>query len=76
LGGTGAQWTATLVMLGVCAFTALPLVMGLLVEKFVLPKIEDSQWYLPLQTTTWALYAVCIFIFVRMDAGDFIYFQF
>jgi D-alanyl-lipoteichoic acid acyltransferase DltB (MBOAT superfamily) len=76
LGGTGAQWTATLVMLGVCAFTALPLILGLLVEKFVLPKIEDSQWYLPLQTTTWALYAVCIFIFVRMDAGDFIYFQF
>jgi D-alanyl-lipoteichoic acid acyltransferase DltB (MBOAT superfamily) len=75
-GGTHEQWVATVVMLTMAAVTGLPLIIGLCVQRFVIPKIENSPWYLPVQTTTWAIFAVCMFIFVRVDAGDFIYFQF
>jgi D-alanyl-lipoteichoic acid acyltransferase DltB (MBOAT superfamily) len=70
------QWVATAVMLGVVAAVSAPLIIALLVDRFVRPKLVDTMWYLPLQTTTWALYAVGMFIFVRQTTNDFIYFQF
>jgi alginate O-acetyltransferase complex protein AlgI len=73
---TSAEWVATAVMLTVTFATALPLVLGLIFDRFVLPKIERFEWWLPVQTTTWAFYALCFYVFVRMDAIDFIYFQF
>ena len=45
-------------------------------EKTLLPRIRASRWYVPYQTTLWALYVVGIFLFVRVSANDFIYFQF
>jgi D-alanyl-lipoteichoic acid acyltransferase DltB (MBOAT superfamily) len=76
LAGTSAQWLAATVMLAMVAVTAAPLVAGLLVEKYVLPDLEEREWFLPVETATWAAFAVAIFLFVRVDGGDFIYFQF
>jgi D-alanyl-lipoteichoic acid acyltransferase DltB (MBOAT superfamily) len=73
---TPEQRVATAVMLAVTAFTAAPLVLGLVFQKLIQPKIQESEWYLPLQTTAWAAFAVGIFLFVRVGASDFIYFQF
>ncbi len=70
------QWIAASVVLAVALVSATPLLVGLGVEKWVLPRIEKSVWYFPAQTTTWALFAVALFTFVRMSANDFIYFQF
>ncbi len=76
LGGTPDQMVAVVVMLAVTGVTALPLILGLCFEKFVAPRIDASPWYLPLQTTSWAAIAIALYVFVRMDAADFIYFQF
>jgi len=76
LGGTEAQWIAAASMLGVCLVCAAPLVVAVTLEKLVVPHIEEKPWYLPVQTTMWAVYAVAMFIFVRVTQNDFIYFQF
>lgn len=73
---TEAQSVAATVMLAVTAAAATPLVLGLLFQVYVQPKIQDSPWYLPLQTTAWAAFAVAVFIFARGGSSDFIYFQF
>lgn len=70
------EWVATWIMLGVCGFTAAPLVAVLLWERFVLPRLKDSAWHLPVQTSGWALIALAIFVFHRNVGNDFIYFQF
>lgn len=71
-----AQWITTVAMLGVCALAAAPLLLALVVQRFVVPRLEATVWYLPLQTTLWAGLAVSFFFFGRMSAMDFIYFQF
>ncbi|MDP2309119.1 MAG: MBOAT family O-acyltransferase [Pseudomonadota bacterium] len=76
LAATADEWVATVVMLTMVVATATPLVLALLAERFVLPRLSTSGWYLPVQTTVWAGFAVCFYIFVRMDAVDFLYFQF
>jgi D-alanyl-lipoteichoic acid acyltransferase DltB (MBOAT superfamily) len=71
-----AEWVATTVMLAVALAAATPLLLGLAFDRYVLPRVERSEWWLPVQTTTWAFYALCFYMFVRMDAIEFIYFQF
>jgi alginate O-acetyltransferase complex protein AlgI len=75
-GGSPEQWTATLVMLGVVAVGALPLLLVLALERLVLPRLQGTPWLLPAQTTAWAVLLVIILAFVRDAASDFIYFQF
>jgi alginate O-acetyltransferase complex protein AlgI len=70
------QWVATLVMLAVAGAMAVPLVVGLLVERFVVPRLASTPWFVPAQTTVWAAFALAMFVFVRMSLNDFIYFQF
>lgn len=70
------EWVATFVMLGVCAFTAAPMVAMLCWESWVKPRWQHSPWYLPVQTTSWSLAALVIFVFYRNVGNDFIYFQF
>ena len=74
--GSTDQWIAAVTLLGVCAFVATPLIIGLAVERLVLPRLRNSPWFLPFQTTTWGLLALAMFLFVRVSANDFIYFQF
>ncbi len=73
---THEEWIAAAVMLEMTVLCAIPLVLALLVERYVLPRVERAAWFLPAQTTTWAGFALLIFFFVRMTASDFIYFQF
>jgi len=75
-GGTTDQWIATLVMLGMVATGAVPLVIALLIERFVLPRLEGTPWLLPAQTFAWSVLLVIILHFVRSGTADFIYFQF
>jgi D-alanyl-lipoteichoic acid acyltransferase DltB (MBOAT superfamily) len=76
LAGTPEEWVAAAMMLAVCVACATPLVLGLLFDLYVEPKWGRSRWFLPLQTTGWALQAAAIFAFVRVASNDFIYFQF
>jgi alginate O-acetyltransferase complex protein AlgI len=73
---TSDQWVATITLLSVCALTAAPLIVGLLVQHFLVPWLDRSPWGLPARTTAWAAMAVAMFIFVRLTSLDFIYFQF
>jgi len=73
---TPSEWVVTTVMLAVTAATALPLVTGLLVERYVAPRLTESPWFLPVQTAAWACAALCLYVFVPMEATEFIYFQF
>jgi alginate O-acetyltransferase complex protein AlgI len=70
------QWVATAVLLGVVAAVSAPQIIALIMERFVKPRLVNTAFYFPLQTTTWALYAITMFIFVHQTTNDFIYFQF
>ncbi len=76
VGGTPEQWIAALVMLGATLACALPMVLVLVAERWLLPRLEGTPWLLPLRTTGWAAAAVLLAAFLRNNAGDFIYFQF
>ena len=72
-----ADWAAAAVVLSVLIGCSLPQLISLSLEKSGwMARLRQSRWFLPLQTTTWTLYALCIFSFVRVSANDFIYFQF
>lgn len=63
-------------MLAVTGACAVPLILGNVVERRVLPALRESQLWLPAQTAAWALFVLGMFTFVRMSAADFIYFAF
>ena len=73
---TPAEWSATFVMLSVCAATGSVLVVAFLAKQHVLPRLEQGPWLLPVQTTLGAVAAMALFTFVRTTSNDFIYFQF
>ena len=50
--------------------------MGYGFDVWIKPRVESSPWYLPMQTTAWAGYGVCMWLFFRVTAADFVYFQF
>ena len=70
------QQVATVVVLAVTAAASVPLILGHVVERHVLPTLGRSPWVWPARTTAWALFALGLFLFVRMTAADFIYFAF
>jgi D-alanyl-lipoteichoic acid acyltransferase DltB (MBOAT superfamily) len=70
------QQVATIVVLAVTAACAAPMILAYLAQKHLLPRLANTQWWLPAQTTGWALCALAMFTFVRMSAADFIYFAF
>ncbi|MFZ5481572.1 MAG: MBOAT family O-acyltransferase [Myxococcota bacterium] len=70
------QQVATVVVLAVTAACSIPMIVGHVVERRVVPWLEKTPWYLPAQTTAWAVFALGMFTFVRMTAADFIYFAF
>ncbi len=76
LGGTPDQFAAAAVMLAVTLTFSAPLVLALLWERHVAPRLEGRPVLLPIRTTAWAAAAVAMFVFARMDTNDFIYFQF
>ncbi|MCB9781134.1 MAG: MBOAT family protein [Alphaproteobacteria bacterium] len=76
LDATAEEWAATAVLLGICALAAAPMVLALLWERVVAPRLSTSHWRLPVHTTAWAIATVGILVFYRRTGGDFIYFQF
>jgi D-alanyl-lipoteichoic acid acyltransferase DltB (MBOAT superfamily) len=76
LSATRDEWLAVAVLVAVTALLSLPMVVALGVERWLLPRIEASAWFLPVQTTAWTFMAVAVFVMVRMGASDFLYFQF
>jgi D-alanyl-lipoteichoic acid acyltransferase DltB (MBOAT superfamily) len=71
-----AEWIATAVVVGVTAAGAAILVAQWALTKFVAPRFEDRPWWLPVQTTVWAMLVVGMFLFYRTTLQDFVYFQF
>ena len=76
LTATPDEWIATSVLLGVTALCAAPLVASHAIERWVLPRVQGTVWLLPMQTSTWAISGVGMFVFYRVNTYDFIYFQF
>ncbi len=54
----------------------IPLNFSFWFKDKVLPRLQTSEWFLPLMTTWWAIEIVLMFLFHRDATGDFIYFQF
>ncbi|MDP2307097.1 MAG: MBOAT family O-acyltransferase [Pseudomonadota bacterium] len=73
---TPEQNLTAAIVLGMTGVLALPLFGALAVQKWVLPTLRESAWYLPAQTAAWAGFGLSMFTFARMSANDFIYFQF
>jgi D-alanyl-lipoteichoic acid acyltransferase DltB (MBOAT superfamily) len=73
--GDADQIYAATIMFAVALAGALPLVLALLLEVYVLPRVRP-EWRLPAQTTAWAVCAAAVLVFARDTARDFIYFQF
>ena len=51
-------------------------IVALIVERYLLARLAASPFWPALRYTTWACFAVAVFVSVRMSATDFIYFQF
>jgi D-alanyl-lipoteichoic acid acyltransferase DltB (MBOAT superfamily) len=76
LGGTQEEWIAAAIVGSFALLGTLPMNLSFLIEDHVLPRIEKSIWFLPIQTTFWAFEVLAIFVFYRDASEDFIYFQF
>ena len=65
------------VMVSIFAVFSSPLLIALAVDKWGLKdRLAKTPWMLPVQTSLWAFYAVCMFVFYRLTDRDFIYFAF
>jgi hypothetical protein len=73
---TPEQNLTAAVVVGMTLVLATPLFAALAFERWGLPKLQDSPWYLPVQTAAWAAFGLGMFTFARMSTNDFIYFQF
>jgi len=74
--GNRDDWVAVAVLLSITAVACSPYLVSGLYGRFVHPRIERSVWLLPTQTTAWTLAAMAMFVFYRVSAYAFIYFQF
>ena len=74
--GTTDQWLVASLMFGVTIVTSIPLVLALVIEKYVYPKLVDKDIFLPFQTISWAVLFWGIVLMKRDVSADFIYFQF
>ena len=73
---TTAEWTAVAVLLGLTFAASVPYAVSGVYERWIHPRLQGSPWLLPAQTTGWALVALGLFVFYRVNAVDFVYFQF
>jgi alginate O-acetyltransferase complex protein AlgI len=67
---------ATSVLWTVLAAGCLPLLVQWAWSRWGRPLIADTPWLLPVQTTSWAVLVVFLFVFYRTTVQDFVYFQF
>ena len=74
--GTPDEWRVFWGLVGLVLVLSSPLVIEHWSRRLVIPKLENSVWKLPVQTTMWSVFIVLMFVFRRVSAYDFIYFQF
>ena len=74
--GSQDDWIGASVVLGLVVMVSLPLIFSFFVERYLKERLEQSEWLVPIQTTTWAVLGVFMFVFYRVSTYDFIYFQF
>ena len=74
--GTPDEWRVVWGLLGLTLVASSPLIVEHWSRRTVIPWLEKSVWKLPVQTTLWASMIVMMFVFKRVSAYDFIYFQF
>ncbi|MEM6925780.1 MAG: MBOAT family O-acyltransferase, partial [Myxococcota bacterium] len=74
--GTPDDFVAASVVVGMTVAVGVPFALGHAVVRWLVPALKGSRWAAPVQTTTWAVFAVALFVFYRVGGTDFIYFQF
>ena len=74
--GTPDEFLAASIVMSMALCCSVPLVLALIFQEKVLPRIEQQRWFLPARTTFWGILALSIFIMSRSTSNDFIYFQF
>ncbi len=70
------QLLVALVMLEMALLCASVLVLAMLFEMYVLPRLRRTAMWLPVQTSLWCVAAWAIFTFARQTQNDFVYFAF
>jgi D-alanyl-lipoteichoic acid acyltransferase DltB (MBOAT superfamily) len=73
---TADEWRVVAGIAGIVGVLASPLVIEHWSRRTIIPWLEDSDWKLPAETTMWGVMVVLMFVFHRVSAYDFIYFQF
>ena len=73
---TREEWVAATVLMSVVVAGCVPLLLGWIYDQTVKERVDGTPWEWPLQTTGWAAMGVAMFLFYRVTAQDFVYFQF
>jgi alginate O-acetyltransferase complex protein AlgI len=73
---TDDQWIATSVVAGMTLLVAAPLILSHYVERYLIPALRERPVWYPVQSTSWAVFGMAMFVFYRVSSYDFIYFQF
>ncbi len=73
---TADEWVATTVVLSVTALTIVPLLLGWAWNRWLTAPFGRAGWYFPARTSAWVVYALALWVFWRVGAQDFVYFQF
>jgi D-alanyl-lipoteichoic acid acyltransferase DltB (MBOAT superfamily) len=70
------EWVATTVVISVTAVAAVPLLLGWAWDRWIGARWGLRPWYFPFRTSAWVGCAVALWLFWRVTAQDFVYFQF
>ena len=73
---SSTEWLPVLGLLGLVVVLGSPLVVAHIARRVVTEDMQRSVWFLPAQSVMWSCFAVLMFVFYRISAYDFIYFQF
>jgi alginate O-acetyltransferase complex protein AlgI len=76
LEGTLDQFILAAIAFFVSLAAGVFLLLGGLGRRRWLPALVEQPWSLPLRTSLWSVALICIFLFARDTARDFVYFQF
>ena len=74
--GSEAQTIVAASMLGVCLYAAAPLLLGLLYDRAIHPRVDGSRVQVVLRSVGWTLIVMAILASAPEPGGEFIYFQF
>ncbi len=70
------EWVVTTVVASVTTLATVPLILGWAWDRWVTPRFAQREAYFPVRTSAWVVYALALWLFWRVTAQDFVYFQF